>query len=455
MVYRNKTTLLPEICPLTLGNGLLLLEIKPIKVSSTAMTAIKSNVPAGTTSMSDWHERFGHLSIPKLKHLIQRECSRDIKPNDIKEWLALNCEACAKGKFSRKPGFISEIIEVKTSAPGTMLHVDLSGKISPPFRTSGQIYNYFMVIVDDYSRKVFIRLLLAKSDALATLIDVISLIEKQTSMSVQKVKLDNGELDSNSFKNDYCLARGIEPIFTVAYNARQNGIAEVFVRIIKNIARPIHLVSALPADSWGYSILAAQSIKNMWPTKHLSDSNACAEELFTGKNLLYISFCNKIFCLRNYKLGIKPLMSHFRKFGCRVEVPIYEKRLRGGAMRIQTKTKIYLRPWTGGQFQAIDPLSGQIKNHTFKDCTFYEDQFPTLARGGKDSINLEDNPDNSDPMDQTAQDAAISRVLARNQRLDYLDPAEKYASVLPAKASPVTTRPVVPVPTPTEKSQPV
>ena len=139
-------------------------------------------------------------------------------------------------------------------------------------------------------------------------------------------------------------------------------------------------------------------------------------------------------------------MSHFRKFGCRVEVPIYEKRLRGGTMRIQTKTKIYLRPWTGGQFQAIDPINGQIKNHTFKDCQFFENQFPTLARGEKGSINLEgDNPDESnDPMDHAAQDASIQKVLARNQRVDYPDPAEKYASVIPPKVSSVITRPVIP-----------
>ena len=166
-----------------------------------------------------------------------------------------------------------------------MLHVDLSGKITPPFRTSGNTYNYFMVIVDDYSRKVFVRLLTAKSNALATLIDVISFIENQTSTSVQLIKLDNGELNSTAFKNEYCAAKGIEAKFTVAYNARQNGVAEVFVRIIKNIARTIHLVSALPSDSWGYSILAAQSIKNMWPTKHLSDSKSCAEELFTGMKI--------------------------------------------------------------------------------------------------------------------------------------------------------------------------
>ena len=106
----------------------------------------------------------GHISFPHFKRLISTQGARDLDVNaDLSD---VNCESCGTGKFKRAK-FTTTTPQMKpivATAPGEILHTDLSGIIEPAFEYKGRVYRYFMVIVDDHSRYVWVLLLEKKSD---------------------------------------------------------------------------------------------------------------------------------------------------------------------------------------------------------------------------------------------------------------------------------------------------
>ena len=90
---------------------------------------------------------------------------------------------------------------------------------------------YFMVLVDEYSRYVVVRLLRNKSDAFMELTQYVSFVENQTERKLQVLSLDNGELCSNNTKG-WAAEKGICLDFTPPGKSGQNGIAESAIRAV-------------------------------------------------------------------------------------------------------------------------------------------------------------------------------------------------------------------------------
>lgn len=104
-----------------------------------------------------WHKRLGHASEGKLTKV-------DFLKNasfNLKEKV---CDSCAKAKHTRSPFPISQ---TKTKECFELLHCDIWGKYRTP-SFSGT--NYFLTIVDDFSRSVWVFLIKQKSDASGCLI---------------------------------------------------------------------------------------------------------------------------------------------------------------------------------------------------------------------------------------------------------------------------------------------
>ncbi|KAF5784023.1 putative RNA-directed DNA polymerase [Helianthus annuus] len=90
-----------------------------------------------------WHRHLGHASHSKLSFLdfVSFKTNGDV------------CDSCAKAKFTRLP-FISS--SIKTGECFELLHCDIWGKYLTPTLTGA---NYFITIVDDFSRSVWVYLL--------------------------------------------------------------------------------------------------------------------------------------------------------------------------------------------------------------------------------------------------------------------------------------------------------
>ncbi|KAJ3397073.1 hypothetical protein HDU80_009695 [Chytriomyces hyalinus] len=130
------------------------------------------------------------------------------------------CKACTAGKFKRaKVGSEARTTTINTNGPGEMLHVDVAGPFNDVFHYNGQGYRYFLLVVDDFSRFSFLRILIV--------------------------------------------------VETIAVNyPHMDGVAERYIGQTKTIAKMIHLHANFPPKLWGYSVIMANKLCNLWPQRH-------------------------------------------------------------------------------------------------------------------------------------------------------------------------------------------
>lgn len=130
------------------------------------------------------------------------------------------CDSCAREKFTRLPFPVSSI---KSTECFELLHCDIWGKHRMPSLTHA---NYFLTIVDDFSRSVWVFLLRHKSDASDCLIGFCKMIKTQFNKCVKRVRCDNGgEFTLNRMVNFYT-EQGILLETTCPHTPQQNGVVE-------------------------------------------------------------------------------------------------------------------------------------------------------------------------------------------------------------------------------------
>ena len=131
-----------------------------------------------------------------------------------------------------------------------------------------------------------------------------------------------------------------------------NGLAEALIKRIKPIARPILQGCNLPMTCWGHAVLHAADLIQLRPTAY-----------HTSSPLQMVR-------------GDPPSISHMRKFGCAVYVPISPpKRTSMGA---HMKMGIYVGYLSSSIIKYLEPLIGDLLTARYADCIFNEEHFPAL-----------------------------------------------------------------------------
>ena len=86
--------------------------------------------------------------------------------------------------------------------------------------------HYFVIFVDDFSRRVWVYTMRAKDEVLEIFVKWKKLMETQTGRKIKVLRYDNrGEYTSDPFLQ-VCQNEGIKRHFTVRYILQQNGVAE-------------------------------------------------------------------------------------------------------------------------------------------------------------------------------------------------------------------------------------
>ncbi|XP_076917271.1 putative mitochondrial protein AtMg00300 [Bidens hawaiensis] len=134
-----------------------------------------------TDSALLWHKRFGHLSEQGLVELRKQQIIDEFKVNDVGF-----CETCVLGK--KKKVQLSKGIH-STRGILDYVHSDLWGPAR--VNTIGGA-RYFLSIIDDYSRRVWVYVIKHKSDAFAKFVEWKTLVETQTEKRLKKLRTDNG-----------------------------------------------------------------------------------------------------------------------------------------------------------------------------------------------------------------------------------------------------------------------
>jgi transposase InsO family protein len=131
------------------------------------------------------------------------------------------CEACLVGKHRRTP-FPHQAMR-RAMEPLELVHGDICGPISPVTPSGNR---YFLLLVDDYSRYMWVVLLPTKDGAPAAIKRVLAVAERKSGKKLRALCTDRGgEFTANHF-NDYFAELGVQRQLTVPYLPPQNGIVE-------------------------------------------------------------------------------------------------------------------------------------------------------------------------------------------------------------------------------------
>jgi transposase InsO family protein len=107
---------------------------------------------------------------------------------------------------------------------------------------------YFLSIIDDYSRRVWIIVLKSKFETFNKFKDWMKLVENQTGRIVKKIRSDNGlEFCNKEFKL-LCKGKGIGRHLSVPVTPQKNGLAEKINMTLLNKVRCLLSSSGLPKN---------------------------------------------------------------------------------------------------------------------------------------------------------------------------------------------------------------
>jgi IS30 family transposase len=174
------------------------------------------------------------------------------------------CDGCLIGKQKRTP--FPNQAHRRAEFALDLVHGDLCGPINPP--TPGG-NNYFLLLVDDMSRYMWIQLLSSKGQASAAIKNFQASVEVETGRKLKTLRTDRGgEFTSVEFGRD-CAERGVERQLTTPYSPQQNGVVERRNQSIINMARCLLKTKALPGYFWGEAVVTTAHILNRAPTRAL------------------------------------------------------------------------------------------------------------------------------------------------------------------------------------------
>ena len=121
------------------------------------------------------------------------------------------CVVCVKGKQTRKP---FKDIGKRAQNVLDLVHSDLCGPFEIESHSGAR---YLFVLVDDYSRKVFVIPLKRKSEVTSEFMKFKAMYENQCSRKIKLLRTDNGTEYCNHELEDFLAKSGIKHEKTAPY----------------------------------------------------------------------------------------------------------------------------------------------------------------------------------------------------------------------------------------------
>ncbi|CAH9052299.1 unnamed protein product [Cuscuta europaea] len=220
-----------------------------------------------------WHNRLGHMSNKGLGIMHKHGYLGKDSVNSL-----TFCESCVLGKQHRVQFPLSSYPNMtKCSYVLEYVHADVWGPASIPTHGGKR---YFLSLIDDFSRKVWVYLLEHKSDVCEKFKAWKLLVENHTGQNVKTLRTDNGLEFCNQELDQLCATSGIRRHKTVPYTPQQNGVAERMNRTLLDKVRSMLSTSGLPKKFWGEAVTTATYLINRSPSVPIGGQ--CPEVKFTG-----------------------------------------------------------------------------------------------------------------------------------------------------------------------------
>ena len=304
-------------------------------------------------SSSLWHKRLGHISKRRIERLVSYGILDSLDFVDFEI-----CTNCIKGKQTNTRRFGAN----RATNVLQLIHTDICGSF-PTVSWNGQ--QYFITIIDDFSRYGYLYLIHEKSQSLEVFKLFKVEVENQLNKRIKNVISDRGgkyygKYDGSGEQRPRPFAKfleecGIVPQYTMPGSPSMNGVAERRNRTLKDMVRSMISHSNVPISLWGEALKTAAYILNRVPTKVTAKT---PYELWTSK---------------------KPSLKHLHIWGCPAEARPYrphEKKL--DSRTVSCYFIGYSKRYRGYKF--YDPTTKSI--FETGNAQFFEDV--EFDRGDKD-----------------------------------------------------------------------
>lgn len=238
-----------------------------------------------SSESSRWHARLGHINLESMKSMIARELVVGIPNIEIEEKV---CGSCLLGKQARHS--FPKTTTYRASKVLELIHGDLCGPIRPSTSAGNR---YILVLIDDFSRYMWMTLMKEKSDAFVKFKNFKVMVEQETKTSIGTLRTDRGgEFTSREF-NNFCSEAGIKRQLTAPYSPQQNGVVERRNRTLMEMTRSVMKHMSVPNYLWGEAVRHSTYLLNRVATRVVKDRTP------------YEAYHSK-----------KPNISHLKVFGC-------------------------------------------------------------------------------------------------------------------------------------------
>jgi transposase InsO family protein len=165
-----------------------------------------------------WHARFGHLNFRALRDLGAKNMVEGMPTVKSVEKV---CDGCVLGKQHRTP--FPQVTSYRAKKGLELVHADLCGHITP--KTLGGA-SYFLLVVDDHSRYMWVDMLKTKDQALTCFKKIKMRAQLESGNKLKALRTDRGgEFTFNLF-SVFCSDGGIKYYTTTPYSPQQNGVVE-------------------------------------------------------------------------------------------------------------------------------------------------------------------------------------------------------------------------------------
>ncbi|GKB35149.1 retrovirus-related pol polyprotein from transposon TNT 1-94 [Tanacetum coccineum] len=129
-----------------------------------------------------WHMRYGHLNFGDFKLLSSKGMVKELDQTDHPNQV---CEGCLLGKHARS-SFPKEATS-RAKDPLQLIHTGLHGPITLPSHGKNL---YFMLFIDDYSRKTWVYFPKEKSQAFESFLKFKAMVEKEKGLKIKSMRSD-------------------------------------------------------------------------------------------------------------------------------------------------------------------------------------------------------------------------------------------------------------------------
>ncbi|KAF5794275.1 putative RNA-directed DNA polymerase [Helianthus annuus] len=206
-----------------------------------------------------WHARLGHINFQILESMVSKGMIEGVpkikNPKQV-------CEGCLAAKQTRQP--FSQEAQWRAKKPFQLVHADLCGPITP--KTIGG-NSYFLLLVDDFSRYMWVYMLQSKDQAFERFKWFKALVEKNGKYKVETLRTDRGGEFTSKVFNEFCKQEGIRRQITAPYTPQQNGVVERRNRTILGTTRSLLKTMNVPDFLWGEAVQHAVYLLNRMATK--------------------------------------------------------------------------------------------------------------------------------------------------------------------------------------------